>query len=74
MLKEIQEIEMNQRQQETLLWYLENMDFLNCLVAFKHNNGLATFGIKKDNLLGNLSDEDIMTAWVFPDLIKLVND
>lgn len=67
-------IEMTKKQYNTFKWHKDNLDFSTCLGTFKKYNGETRIGIKFDNLKGDLSDEDIMQAWLHPETIKIVDE
>ncbi|MBA5972523.1 hypothetical protein H2O60_05085 [Leuconostoc mesenteroides] len=67
-------VEMTKKQYNTFKWHKDNLDFSACLVTFQNYNGETRMGIKFDNLKGDLSDEDIMQAWLHPETIKIVDE
>ncbi|WP_273707610.1 hypothetical protein [Leuconostoc mesenteroides] len=75
-LKELREeyaptVEMTKKQYNTFKWHKDNLDFSACLGTFQNYNGETRMGIKFDDLKGELSDEDIMQAWLHPETIKI---
>ncbi|MEM0561988.1 hypothetical protein [Leuconostoc mesenteroides] len=67
-------VEMTKKQYNTFKWHKDNLDFSACLGTFQNYNGETRMGIKFDNLKGDLSDEDIMQAWLHPETIKVVDE
>ncbi|MBZ1527801.1 hypothetical protein [Leuconostoc mesenteroides] len=67
-------VEMTKKQYNTFKWHKDNLDFSACLGTFQNYNGETRMGIKFDNLKGDLSDEDIMQAWLHPETIKIVDE
>ncbi|WP_312981142.1 hypothetical protein [Leuconostoc falkenbergense] len=67
-------VEMTKKQYDTFKWHKDNLDFSACLGTFQNYNGETRMGHKFDNLKGNLSDEDIMQAWLHPETIKIVDE
>lgn len=67
-------VEMTKKQYNTFKWHKDNLDFSACLGTFQNYNGETRMGHKFDNLKGNLSDEDIMQAWLHPETIKIVDE
>ncbi|WP_349551555.1 hypothetical protein [Leuconostoc pseudomesenteroides] len=78
-LKELREeyaptVEMTKKQYNTFKWHKDNLVFAACLGTFQNYNGETRMGIKFDDLKGDLSDEDIMQAWLRPETIKVVDE
>lgn len=67
-------VEMTKKQYNTFKWYKDNLDFSACLGTFQNYNGETRMGIKFDDLKGELSDEDIMQAWLHPETIKVADE
>lgn len=67
-------VEMTKEQYNTFKWHKDNLDFAVCLGTFQNYNGETRMGIKFDNLKGDLSDEDIMRAWLHPETIKVIGE
>lgn len=67
-------VEMTKKQYNTFKWHKDNLDFSACLGTFQNYNGETRMEIKFDNLKGDLSDEDIMQAWLHPETIKIVDE
>lgn len=67
-------VEMTKKQYSTFKCHKDNLDFSACLGTFQNYNGETRMGIKFDNLKGDLSDEDIMQAWLHPETIKIVDE
>ena len=66
-------VEMTKKQYNIFKFYKYNLDFSACLRIFQDYNGETRMGIKFDDLKGELSDEDIMQAWLHPETIKVVD-
>lgn len=64
-------VEMTKKQYNVFKFYKDNLDFSACLGIFQDYNGETRMGIKFDDLKGELSDEDIMQAWLHPETIKI---
>ena len=60
-------VKMTQKQYDRLMWDKQNSDLFQCIDYFTEHNGSTTFGIKKENLLGDLTQEDIARAWLNPE-------
>lgn len=67
-------VEMTKKQYNTFKWHKDNLDFSACLGTFQNYNGETRMGHKFDDLKGDLSDEDIMQAWLHPETIKIVDE
>jgi len=65
-------IKMNKLQKESLMWYLLNEDLPQALEYFNAHRGQVTLGIPHDDLMGDLTYEDIAYAWLNPQNIEEV--
>ncbi|WP_349550760.1 hypothetical protein [Leuconostoc pseudomesenteroides] len=68
-------VKMTQKQYDRLMWDKENTDLSTCLGYFLEHDGNSKFGVLTENLLGNLTQEDIARAWLNPEeTIEIVPD
>ena len=61
-------VEMTQKESDTILGYLEDDSFFNLLSRIGSVGGLMSRGMFLD-----LSEEDLMQAWLYPESIKVVD-
>lgn len=61
-------VEMTQEESDTILGYLEDDSFFNLLSRIGSVGGLMSRGMFLD-----LSEEDLMQAWLYPESIKVVD-
>lgn len=64
-------IEMTKTDKDVLLCYLENYSFY-AFIETIHRSKNNTFGIPANKEFENLSDEDLMQAWLHPESIEEV--
>lgn len=69
-----QRVKMTKRQYDRLMWDKENNTLSICLEYFYEHNGKYRFGKPVENLMGDLTQEDIARAWVYPDCIEIIAD
>jgi len=67
-------IEMTQKQADTIKYHLKFSDLATVIDIFKSNRGQVEFGIRHTNLMGKLSLEDIVRAWLDPNVIKVTEE
>ncbi|MCT8391494.1 hypothetical protein [Leuconostoc mesenteroides] len=67
-------VEMNQKQYSQLMWYKRNANLFTCIDCFLKHDGTTKFVLSSENLLGNLTQEDIAQAWLHPETIKIVDE
>jgi len=65
-------VKMNHFQKETLMWFLLNENLLSALDYFNTHRGQVTFGVSHDDLMGDLTYEDIAYVWLNPQDIEEV--
>lgn len=65
-------IEMTKTDKDVLLCYLENYSFY-AFIETIHRSKSNTFGLPANKEFENLSDEDLMQAWLHPESIKVVD-
>lgn len=60
-------VKMTQKQYDRLMWDKQHSDLFQCIDYFTEHNGNDKFGVSTENLLGNLTQEDIARAWLNPE-------
>ena len=66
-------VEMTKTDKEMLLYYLENYSFY-VFIDTVHTSKGNTFGLPANDDFNELSDEDLMQAWLHPETIKIVDE
>ena len=65
-------VEMTKTDKEMLLYYLENYSFY-VFIDTVHTSKGNTFGLPANDDFNELSDEDLMQAWLHPDDIQIID-
>jgi len=65
-------LKMTQKQYDRLMWDKQNTDLFNCIDYFTEHSGDDKFGVPTENLLVDLTQEDIARAWLNPEMIDIV--
>lgn len=68
----MKKIKMNKFQKDSLMWHLSNGNLIGALEYFNARRGQVIFGIQHDDLMGDLTYEDIAYAWLNPQDIEEV--
>jgi len=66
-------VEMTETGKNYLLYYLENSSF-GSFISDINLVRSVTIGVKSTNYFEDLSDEDLMQAWLHPETIKVVDE
>lgn len=68
-------VKMTKEQYDRLMWDKSHTNLLACLEYFLKNDGNNNFGLPRENLRGDLTQEDIARAWLNPEeMIEIVPD
>ncbi|WP_273715507.1 hypothetical protein [Leuconostoc mesenteroides] len=68
-------VKMTKKQYDRLMWDKQNTDLFQCIDYFQEHDGNSKFGVLKENLRGDLIQEDIARAWLSPEeTIEIVPD
>ena len=60
-------VKMTQKQYDRLMWDKENTDLFQCIEYFNEHDGNNKFGLQSENLMGELTQEDIAKVWLNPE-------